>query len=103
MSTLRRCELKTRLDDPDRVRCRPGYNSGDCSCNKMNVGVFLSVIEMIGDYLLAVTVRVEIYRTCGYDANQGWAKPLEERSWRLVAVYVTGHKPSIDHHGGWKY
>jgi hypothetical protein len=92
MSTLRRCELKTCLDDPDRVRCCPGYNTSNCSCSKMDIGVFLSVIEVIGDDLLAVTVRVEIYRTRGYDADQGWAKSFKERSWRLIAVYVTGSR-----------
>lgn len=89
MSTLRCCELETRLDDPDRVRCCPCYNAGDCSCNEMNIGVFLSVVKVIGDDLLAITVRVEIDRTRRYDADQGWNEAFKERSWRLVAVYVT--------------
>jgi hypothetical protein len=50
----------------------------------------LSVVEVIGDDLLAITVRVEIDRTRGYDADQGWNEAFKERSWRLVAVYVTG-------------
>ena len=58
----------------------------------MDVGVFLSVVEMVGNDLLAVAISEKVDRTCGNNANKCRTKTLEQCTRRLVAVDITVKK-----------
>ena len=46
----------------------------------MHVGVFLSVVELVGDDLFAVAVREEVYGARGDNTDEGGPQALEQRS-----------------------
>jgi hypothetical protein len=50
----------------------------------VHVRVFLSVVELVGDDLLAVAVREEVYGARGDDADERGSEALEQRARRLV-------------------
>lgn len=58
----------------------------------MDVGVFLSVVKLVGDDLLPVTVGEKVDGACRNNANQRRTEPLEQRVRGLVAVDVTVSK-----------
>ena len=70
-------QLQPRFDNPDRVRRGAGEDACNSCRREMDVGVFLSVIEIIGNNLLAVAVGEKVDRTCGNNANQCWTETLE--------------------------
>ena len=43
----------------------------------MHIGIFLSVVELFGDDLLAVAIREKVYRARWNDADQGGHETLE--------------------------
>lgn len=81
-------KLKTRLDNPDRIRDRSCSNSSNSGSGKMNPRVLLAVIEATRDDLLSVAVGEEVDRACGDDADKGWTKTLEKGPGRLFAIYI---------------
>lgn len=81
-------ELQPSFDDPDRI-CRSACDDARDGCSReMDVGVFLSVVEIIGNHLLSIPVGEEVDRTCGNDANQCRTETLEQCARRLVAVDI---------------
>ena len=81
-------ELEARLDDPDRVRRGAGRDAGDGRGGEVHPRVLLTVVEGVGDDLLAVAVREEVDGPCGDDADEGGPEALEQRARRLLAVDV---------------
>lgn len=81
-------ELQPCFDDPDRIR----RSARDDACNggsrEMDVGVFLSVVETIGNDLLAVAVGEKVDRACGNNADQCRTETLEQCTRRLIAVDI---------------
>ena len=46
----------------------------------MHVGVFLSVVELVGDDLFTVAVCEEVYGARGDNADEGGPEALEQRA-----------------------
>ena len=55
----------------------------------MHVGVFLSVVELVGDDLFAIAVCEEVYRARGDDANERGPEALEQRARCLVSCDIS--------------
>lgn len=70
-------ELHARFDDPDRIRRCAGGDPRDGSGAEVHVGVFLSAVELVRDDVLSVTVREEVYRARGDDADEGGHETLK--------------------------
>ena len=54
----------------------------------MHVRVFLSVVESVGDDLLAVAVREEVDRARWDDTDESGHETLKQRAWGLVSRYI---------------
>ena len=77
LQVVRGGELQARLDDPDRVRRGAGGDARDGGGAEVHVGVFASAVEPVGDDLLSVSVREEVYRARGDDADECGHETLE--------------------------
>ena len=75
--SVRGRELQARLDDPDRIRRRAGGDARDGGSAEVDVGVFLAGVESVGDDLLSVAIREEIYRARGNDSHQSGHETLK--------------------------
>ena len=81
-------ELQPRFDDPDGIRCSTRGDPCNGGCSEMDVGVFLSVVETVGDDSLAVAVGEKVDGTSGNNADECWTESLEQCTRRLVTVDV---------------
>jgi hypothetical protein len=75
--SVRGRELQARLDDPDRIRRRARGDARYGGGAEVDVGVFLAVVELVGDDLLSVAIREEIYRPRGDDPHQSGHETLK--------------------------
>ena len=86
---MRRGELQPRLDDPDWI-CRGARgDTRDCGSTEVYVGVFLSVVELVGDDLFSVTVREEVYGAGRDDADESGSETFEQRTGRFVSCNIS--------------
>ena len=51
----------------------------------MYIGIFLSVVELIGDDMFAIAIGEEVYRARGDDADERGPEALEQRARGLVS------------------
>jgi hypothetical protein len=55
----------------------------------VHVGVFLSVVELVGDDLFTVAVCEEVYGARGDDADERGSEALKQRARRLVTRNIS--------------
>ncbi len=75
-----RAQLKSRLNNPYRIRRGASHDSGARSGAEVHVAVLATVVEGVGDDLLPIAVREKVDRTSGNDANESGTETFKERT-----------------------
>lgn len=86
----RRSQLQPRLDNPDRIgggSCNYTSEGGGC---EMDIGVFHSAVEVVGNNVLAVAICVKIDRARRDDAYESGTETFEEGPGGFFSVDVSG-------------
>jgi hypothetical protein len=70
-------ELQAHFDDLDWVRYGASGDARDGTSTEVHIGVFVSAVEPVSNNLLSISVREEVYRACGDDADECGHETLE--------------------------